>query len=131
MSCDERAVCGVELRSPRGGVGRPIEGGQGSTDFGHELSSRGDGRFALVHYGADGGQGNVAFYAPDGRFEGSLDEAGAPYFGLPRWLPGDAGLVAPRDSGVVWIHQRDGQWISEEIPALAELSVDVVIVIEP
>lgn len=52
------------------------------------------------------------------------------FVGTVRWLPGDLGLVAPLGDRAEWVHQRDGEWVTERLPALDGPPVELALVIQ-
>ena len=94
LSCDDLAVCAVELRPLGGGGPTELSPVEGPEDFGFETASSTDGKLVLQRYGNEAIAEELAFFAADGRRLGSLEGATGAFVGTIRWLPGDLGLVA-------------------------------------
>ena len=80
-----------------------------------------------MSYGEDG-QSLLLFDAPDGRC-GALEGGATGFNEMPRWLPGDRGLLYVAGSTGHWIRPRDGEWVSEPVAGLRGISSEVALVI--
>ena len=64
-----------------------------------------------------------------GRSLGTLEGGATGFNEMPRWLPGDRGMLYVAGSTGHWIRSVDGEWVSEPIPGLEGISSEVALVI--
>jgi len=127
ISCDDEAVCALTRQGVDGGGARALIDGIDVDRIGFDAISADDGRIALMSYGEDG-QSLLLFDAA-GRSLGTLEGGAAGFNEMPRWLPGDRGMLYVAGSTGYWIRWRDGEWVSEPIPGLEGISSEVALVI--
>jgi len=132
LACDDEAVCEMQRRTADGARPAVLFEVPDPETAGFDSSTAVDGRTVLLTYGDPGDGGQVLhFLAADGGSLGSLpSSSGAGLNGVPRWLPGDHGLVAPGPMGMEWVHRQGAGWTSVDAPALKGLSTDLVLVID-
>lgn len=132
FSCDDRAVCGVQLHPITGGPPVALVSLDGPMDHGFGTIAGPDGRLAILQHPWEASTGKISFFSPEGRPLGSTAELfELSYSGELRWLPGDLGLVAPGSGGVDWIHEVDREWVATDVPALNGIAAEVLVVIQP
>jgi hypothetical protein len=95
---------------------------------GYDSISADDGRVAVMSYGEDGQ--DLLLFDAAGRSLGELDGGASGFNELPRWLPGDRGLIYVAGSSGYWIRSRNGEWVSEPVPGLTGISPEVAQIIE-
>jgi hypothetical protein len=130
VTCDDDAVCGIERRPVDGGPARTFLADVDIDSVGYESITASDGRIAMVGYGGETGQ-TLALFDGDGRSLGTVGDDSSVFFsGPPRWLPDGLGLVSSMGDGTRWTHERDGEWVSEPVPALDDLPAELILILE-
>ena len=127
ISCDDEAVCALTRQAVDGGATRALIDRIDVDRIGFDAISADDGRIALMSYGEDG-QSLLLFDAA-GRSLGTLEGGATGFNEMPRWLPGDRGMLYVAGSTGHWIRSADGEWVSEPIPGLEGISSEVALVI--
>jgi hypothetical protein len=119
-SCEDLDACRVVLLDVRTGVTRPVDGMDGSTRFGGNVTVSPEGdAFAVVRYGPS--SPTLAIGATEG---GRLLSFDSPLSGPgPVWLPAGQGLLVVSPAGDANVHRLqvvDGRLQRHPIPALAD-----------
>jgi hypothetical protein len=129
LTCDDRAICAIALVDAEGTSTTLIPRAPIGSWFSVWWDSDG-ARLSLQQTGPEGSTGELVIFSaagePLGSYEGSLT-----FSGVPRWLPGDLGLIVAGSSGPQWIHEIDGRWEAETPPSLEGLPSEALWVIQP
>ena len=126
-TCDDTGACEV-LRQPVGdGQPRRL---LPLSDVGSSSYAVGDANGRIAFVNPFGYAPGLVVVAEDGRTVATSAEAST-YIDTPVWLPGDLGLLAADDGGLVWLQPNGGEWLVAALPsAIQDLLPQMMFLVE-